>query len=91
MNIGGGEVFIIGLVWLVPLVLGIVVAVDASHFPETAFRRAGTSKTLWIVLPIVGIVLCGIATIVAAIMWFASYKPRVARAADEAEPWTSPP
>ena len=46
-----------------------------------AFQRVGTSKTLWIVLPLVGIVVCGLVTIVAAIVWFSSYKPRVEAAA----------
>ncbi|MGH8978399.1 MAG: hypothetical protein ACRDV7_10025 [Acidimicrobiia bacterium] len=32
-------------------------------------------------LPIVGMFLCGIVTIVAAIMWFTSYRPRVVEAA----------
>ena len=81
MSIGAPELVIVGLIGIVPLVLGILVAVDAGHFAETAFQRAGTSKTLWIVLPIVGIFACGILTIVAAVMWYASYKPKVARAA----------
>ena len=71
---------------IVQLVLGIVVVVDANRLPETAFERAGTSKTLWIVLPLVGIFTCGGITVVAAIMWFASYKPKVARAAGDGEP-----
>jgi hypothetical protein len=81
VSIGAPEFLILGLIGIVPLVLGIVVAVDAGHFAETAFQRAGTSKTLWIVLPIVGIFACGLVTIVAAILWYSSYKPKVARAA----------
>ncbi len=93
MNIGAPEILLLGVVGLmaiVPLVLAIVVAVDASRLPETAFERAGTSKTLWIVLPIVGIFTCGIITIVAAILWFATFKPKVARAASDAQPWPAP-
>ena len=84
MNLGAPELLIllvIGLFSIVPLVLGIWTAVDASHFPDVAFQRVGTSKTLWIVLPLVGIVVCGLVTIVAAIVWFSSYKPRVEAAA----------
>jgi hypothetical protein len=84
MGLGAPELLIlvvIGLFSIVPLVLGIWTAVDVSHFPDAAFERVGTSKTLWIVLPIVGIVACGLVTIVAAIMWFSSYKPRVVDAA----------
>ena len=70
-----------GALFIVPLVLGILVAVDASKYPEAAYERAHTSKTLWIVLPIVGIVACGVVTIIAAIVWYSSYKPRVVAAA----------
>ena len=87
MSIGAPELVILALIGIVPLVLGLVVAVDASHLPEAGFERAGTSKTLWIVLPLVGIVTCGVITIVAAILWFATYKAKVARAtAGEALP-----
>jgi hypothetical protein len=80
MNLGAPELgilFFVGLFAIVPIVLGIWTAIDASRLPEVAFERAGTSKTLWIVLPLVGMFVCGIVTIVAAIMWFSSYKPRV--------------
>jgi hypothetical protein len=65
---------------IVPIVLGIWVAVDASGKPDAAFERAGTSKTLWIVLPIVGIFVCLMSVIVATI-WFASIRPKVVAAA----------
>jgi membrane protease YdiL (CAAX protease family) len=84
MNLGAPElgIFFIAVAFaIVPIVLGIWTAIDASRLPDFAFERAGTSKTLWIVLPIVGMFLCGIVTIVAAIMWFTSYKPRVVEAA----------
>jgi hypothetical protein len=90
MNIGAPELAIVAALGIVPLIVGIVTAVDANRFPETAFRRVGTSRTLWIVLPLVLIVACGAGTIVAAIVWFASYRPKVAQAAAEGtEP--SPP
>ena len=50
-----GVLSVIGLFGVVPLVLGIWVAIDASRLPDAAFEHAGTSKTLWIVLPLVGI------------------------------------
>ena len=75
--LGGLELlFVLGFV-VVPLVLGIWAAVDASKYPDWAFERAGTSKTLWIVLPIVGMLACGIVAIVAAIVWFSSTKQKV--------------
>jgi hypothetical protein len=80
MTVGGPELLILfgfGIFALVPLVLGILVAIDASRFPDAAFDAAGTSKVLWIVLPLVGILVCGVVTIVAAIVWYSTYRPRV--------------
>ena len=82
MSLGGPELLILfgfGIFGLVPLVLGILVAIDASRFPDAAFDAAGTSKVLWIVLPLVGIVACGVVTIVAAIVWYSTYRPRVSQ------------
>jgi hypothetical protein len=81
--VGAAELTIVagGLLGIVALVLGIWVAVDASRLPEQAFERAGTSKVLWIVLPLAGIVACGVVAIVAAIVWFTSYRPKVVQAA----------
>ena len=84
MNVGPtelGVMGVIGLLGIVPLVLGIWVALDASRFPDRAFERADTSETLWIVLPIVGVVACGIVSVVAAIVWFSSYRSKIVKAA----------
>jgi hypothetical protein len=51
-------------------------AIDAASQPEWAFEAVGTTKTLWIVLPIVGIFVCFVG-IIAAVLWFTNYKPRV--------------
>ena len=58
---------------------GVWAAIDASSQPEWAFEAAGTSKTLWIVLPIVGIFVCFVG-IIAAILWFGTYKAKVIEA-----------
>ncbi len=82
MGLGAPELLIVLVfVGLIPLILGIMTAVDAAGQPEWAFERAGTSKTLWIVLPLVGFFVCGLITIVAAIVWYSSVKPRVVAAA----------
>ena len=70
----GPEVFV---VLLALTALGIWAAIDASTKPTWAFQRAGQSKALWIALPVIGIFLCGLITLVAAIMWFASIRPKV--------------
>jgi hypothetical protein len=75
----GPELLIV--LFLVIPVLAIWVAIDASGKPDWAFERVGQNKTLWIVLPLVGIFLCGLLTIGAAIMWFASVRPKVVAAA----------
>jgi len=72
---------VVGVFAVLPLVLGIWTAVDAGSQPEWAFTRAGTTKTLWIVLPLVSMFACGLVAIVVGIVWFSSTKPRVLAAA----------
>jgi hypothetical protein len=89
VNIGVPElliVFAIAVLAVVPLVLGLIVAIDASRFPDSAFERAGTAKTLWIVLPIASIFVCGPVAIVAAIVWYSSFRRRVIDAAQGGAP-----
>jgi len=71
-------------VGLVSLAVGVITAVDAGSLPDWAFERAGTSKTLWIVLPLVGAFACGVVSLIAAFLWFTSYKPRVVAASRNA-------
>ena len=71
----------LGLFGVLPLVLGIWTAVDAGSQPDWSFTRANTTKTLWIVLPLVTMFFCGPVAIVVGVMWFASTKPRVLAAA----------
>ncbi len=67
--------------------LGIGTAIDAGTKPPWAFERSGQNKTLWIVLPLVGVFLCGIVTIVSAIIWFVSIRPKVVAAQSGGSPW----
>jgi hypothetical protein len=75
-----GPDILIGLLVLVVPALGIGVAIDAGTKPPSAYQRSGHSKALWIALPLVGILLCGIVTVVSAIVWFVSIRPRVVAA-----------
>ena len=89
MTVGGPELLILVgfMVFAVlPFVLGLLVAIDASRYPDWAFERAGTAKTLWIVLPIVSIFVCGPVAIVAAIVWYSSSRRRVIDAAQGGAP-----
>lgn len=72
--IGPGVFILLGLAFLVVPIWTII---DAAGRPAWAFERAGTNKTLWIVLPIVGVILCGLLGLVAGIIYFASTRPKV--------------
>jgi hypothetical protein len=74
--IGLAVVLLLLLIALAIPALCIWAAVDAASQPEWAFEAAGTTKTLWIVLPIVGIFVCFVG-IIAAVLWFTNYEPKV--------------
>lgn len=80
MNVGGPELVII-LVLLLGAVIPIVTVIDVATKPDAAFRAAGSSKVLWIILPVVGMLSFGIISLVAAIIWFAAIRPKVVAAA----------
>ena len=83
MSVGAPELLIVfgfALLAVVPLVLGIFVAVDASRYPDWAFERAGTAK------PIVSVFVCGPVAIVVAIVWYSSFRRRVIDAAQGGAP-----
>ena len=77
--IGPAELFIIAfpLVFVVALVLAIVAAVDAANHPDVVWEQAQQNKTLWIVLPLVLLLGCGVASLVVSIVYFTSIKPRL--------------
>jgi hypothetical protein len=66
--------------WVVPVAVSVWVLLDVTSLPETAFERAGTNRTLWIVLPVVGLFIC-MMSIVVALVWYFSYRRRVQAAA----------
>jgi hypothetical protein len=63
------------LIVVVPAVC-IFAAIDAGSKPDWAFEAARTSKTLWIVLPVVGIFLFFVG-VIALVLWFIVFRPRV--------------
>lgn len=71
-GLGPTELLVLLLVVGVPL----AGAIDAAQKPDSAFKAAGQSRTLWIVLQIVGIFLCGIG-LVAAGIYFLVIRPKV--------------
>lgn len=80
-GLGAPELLIIMLVVIGPvaLVLAVVVVVDASARPDAAWHATGQSKTMWIVLPIVLLLACGIGSLVTSIIYLASVRPKLVR------------
>jgi hypothetical protein len=77
-----GEVFGLDLVLvLLVLIVGLVVPVwaivDAASRPSGAFSAAGSSKTMWIVLIVVGWLVTGLIGIILALVYLVSIRPRV--------------
>jgi len=76
-----GEIFgvdgLIILLFPVSLVLALWALIDASIRPEPAFKAAGQSKVLWIILPIVGILLLLVVGGVLGVIYLAAIRPKV--------------
>jgi hypothetical protein len=78
--LGPPQVVVLFLLWVVPVAVSVWVVLDVTNYSEAAFERAGTNRTLWIVLAVVGVFIC-MMSIVVAIVWFAAYRNRVRQAA----------
>jgi hypothetical protein len=65
------------IVGAVTLILAVFVAVDASKYPDWAFERAGTSKTFWIVVPLVLSLFCGVVSLGVSLFWLFSKKTEI--------------
>jgi hypothetical protein len=90
MSVGFGGLLILLPIFFVIPALCVWAAIDAGSKPDWAFEAAGTSKTLWIVLPLVGFFVCFVG-IVAALMWFLAYRARVLDAFRRGPGFTTPP
>jgi len=79
MGIGAPELLIVllALVQFVALVVAIIVLVDVTKRSDAAWQAIGQSKTVWIVLPIVLLVACGIGSLIASIVYLTSVKPKL--------------
>jgi hypothetical protein len=89
MNLGPTELLIV-LIVLLPFSVTIWGIVDAAQRPESAWVASGQNKTLWIVLPAVGLFTCGIGFI-PAIIYLASIRPKVAAAQASGTAWSPSP
>jgi hypothetical protein len=77
------------IISLAMLALEIYTIVDVARYPDWAFERAGTSKTLWLVLSIVLVFACSLAALVVDLVWLTSKRAEVQRAA-AAGPYATP-
>lgn len=75
-GIGAPELLII-LVLAVPLILAVIVVIDAASRPRAVWVATGQSQTLWIVLPLVLLVACGVGSLIASIVYLASVRPQL--------------
>ena len=90
-EIFGVDGIIILLFPLVSLVLAIWAIIDAASRPEPAFQRAGQSKVLWIILPIVGLFFFFIVGGILGIVYLAAIRPKVRAQMVPAESMAPPP
>jgi len=73
----GEQGIIIALLGLGSFVVAVWALIDAAIRPEPAFKAAGQSKVLWIVLPIVGIFLFAFIGGILGIVYLIAIRPKV--------------
>jgi hypothetical protein len=74
------------------LVCGILTIVQSAGLPDWAFERAGSTKLVWIIVPIVLLLFCGPGAIVMFFIWTGT-RDRVRAAMAQGPPpgYGSPP
>ncbi|MBF6557750.1 MAG: DUF2516 family protein [Acidimicrobiales bacterium] len=67
------------VILLFPISFGLALwaLIDAAIRPEAAFKTAGQSKVLWIILPIVGIFLFAIVGGILGVVYLVGIRPKV--------------
>jgi hypothetical protein len=53
-TVGGPELLII-LLWLLPLVVGVLALIDLAQRPEGQLEAAGQSKTVWLIVAVLSL------------------------------------
>jgi hypothetical protein len=84
----------LGVLVLVVLLVGSVVfsimtAVSAGRFPHWAFQQTGSSKFVWVALPLILLLFCWPAAAVMSLIWYSSKREVIERAARAG--WQAPP
>jgi hypothetical protein len=87
-SVGAPELLIVLALVVGPLalILAIVVVIDASRRPDAAWEAIGQNRAVWIVVPLVLLLGCGIASLVASIIYLASVRPRLVQATANGRP-----
>lgn len=74
----GGASLIIQLVFIVIFLgIGIYTAVDANKYPDQVWQATGQNKTLFMILPIVMGLCCGIFVLIPVLIYFLSVKKKL--------------
>jgi hypothetical protein len=82
MGAGVGLFFLlIVVIGIGSLVLSIMCAIDSSKYPEWAFQQTGSSKFVWQILPLILLLVCGVAGGVIGLIWYTGKRQEVERAA----------
>ena len=76
MEGGGGLAFLV-LLGLASLGIVIWSVVDAASRPDWAWVQSGQNKGLWIALPIVFLIFCGVVGGILALVYLLSIRPQV--------------
>ncbi len=77
---GPEVVVVLMLVSVAALGFEIWAIVDMATKPDWAWNAVGANKTLWIVLVVLGFVVCGLIGLVTAIVYFSSTRNRITQA-----------
>jgi hypothetical protein len=73
----GGGLVVLALLGLASLGLVIWSVIDAASRPDWAWQQSGQNKGLWIALPIVLLILCGVVGGILALVYLLSIRPQV--------------
>jgi len=73
----GGGTIATGGFWLGAVVVSIWALADAVGRPRYAWEAAGANRTMWLVLLTVGLLLCGVVSYIAAVMYFVTIQRRL--------------
>ncbi len=82
------EILIVVVLFATGPVLAIISIIDVARRPDWAWQASGQSKTLWLVLEIVGIFFCGL---VISLIYLLAIRPKVAAAQPGSSPMAGGP